>query len=86
MYQLPWTPPPPRPRTLFQSCPGFMTNEGAITWPLLVAVFIANFPESFSAAGLLREQGMAPGRILLMWASGIEAIPWYSSVEFAREF
>ena len=22
MYQLPWTPPPPRPRTLFQSCPG----------------------------------------------------------------
>ena len=23
MYQLPWTPPSPRPRTSFQSCPGF---------------------------------------------------------------
>ena len=27
MYQLPWPPPPPRPRTLFQSCPGHVDVE-----------------------------------------------------------
>ena len=28
MYQLPWTPPPPRPRTLFQSCPDLEKRRG----------------------------------------------------------
>jgi len=48
---------------------GFMTNDGEMSWVLLVAVFVANFPEAFSAASLLKEQGYSTTKILWMWAS-----------------
>ena len=42
---------------------GFMTNEGAVTFSFLVAIFIANFPEAFSGASLLLGQRMSVWRI-----------------------
>ncbi|CAJ1329829.1 unnamed protein product, partial [Effrenium voratum] len=41
---------------------GFMTNEGAVTFSFLVAIFIANFPEAFSGASLLSGQKMPVSR------------------------
>ncbi|CAK9088449.1 unnamed protein product [Durusdinium trenchii] len=46
---------------------GFMTNEGAVSFAFLVAIFIANFPEAFSGSSLLLGQKMPVSRILLMW-------------------
>jgi len=46
---------------------GFMTNEGAVTFSFLVAIFIANFPEAFSGASLLLGQRMGVWRIMAMW-------------------
>mmetsp|Transcript_33446 Transcript_33446/g.106008 ORF Transcript_33446/g.106008 Transcript_33446/m.106008 type:complete len:413 (-) Transcript_33446:169-1407(-) len=48
---------------------GFMTNDGSLTWVLLVSVFIANFPEAFSAASLLRQHGVPRARIVFMWTT-----------------
>jgi ZIP family zinc transporter len=36
---------------------------------LLVAVFVSNFPEALSGAVSMRENGVARGRILLLWAT-----------------
>ena len=46
---------------------GFMTNEQNITFEFLLAVFVANFPEAFSAASLLRAQKVPIRRIFSMW-------------------
>jgi zinc transporter ZupT len=46
---------------------GFMTNERAITFEFLIAIFIANFPEAFSGSSLLRSQGMSVFKIFGMW-------------------
>lgn len=46
---------------------GFMTNEKAITFEFILAVFVANFPEAFSASSLLRAQKMSINRIFAMW-------------------
>lgn len=46
---------------------GFMTNEHTISFEFLIAIFIANFPEAFSGASLLRSQGMSVSRIFAMW-------------------
>lgn len=46
---------------------GFMTNEGHISFEFLIAIFIANFPEAFSGASLLKKQGMGVRRVFLMW-------------------
>lgn len=48
---------------------GLMTNSGNITVNFIVAIFVANFPEAFSAAGLLREIGMSRVKIVMMWTS-----------------
>ena len=40
-----------------------MTNEGAVTFSFLIAIFIANFPEAFSGASLLLGQNMSVSRI-----------------------
>lgn len=48
---------------------GFMTNDGTLSWVLIVSVFIANFPEAFSAASILKGHGVRPVKILLMWSS-----------------
>lgn len=46
---------------------GLMTNEHTISWDFLVAIFIANFPEAFSAASLLRGYGVNKRTIVGMW-------------------
>ena len=46
---------------------GFMTNEGAVTFSFLIAIFIANFPEAFSGASLLLENRMPVSKIMGMW-------------------
>lgn len=48
---------------------GFMTKQGEMTWQFLVAIFVANFPEAFSCASLLREYGISRCKIMLMWTS-----------------
>lgn len=48
---------------------GLMTNRGDLTIPFLIAISVANFPEAFSSAGLLREVGVSRFTILLMWTS-----------------
>jgi len=46
---------------------GFMTNSGKLTNLFLIAIFIANFPEAFSAAAILRAQNVTAKQILAMW-------------------
>lgn len=48
---------------------GFMTKEGDLGYVLLISIFIANFPEAFSASAILRGQGMAVWKIMAMWLS-----------------
>lgn len=48
---------------------GFITNERAMTVAFLVAIFIANFPEAFASASMLKKQGMSTLNIVLMWGS-----------------
>ena len=49
MYQLPWTPPPPRPRTLFQSCPGSGVLTGEELWAAVLHV-LPRFAEERAAS------------------------------------
>jgi zinc transporter ZupT len=37
---------------------GFITNELAMTVAFIVAIFVANFPEAFSSASMLKARGM----------------------------
>lgn len=46
---------------------GLMTNEGQVSTVLLVAIFVANFPEAFSGASMLRKEQMPVHQILIMW-------------------
>jgi zinc transporter ZupT len=48
---------------------GLMVNQREASWYFLAAIFIANFPESFSAAILLREHGVTKLKIIGMWGS-----------------
>lgn len=48
---------------------GFMTNEGKVTYALLIAIFIANFPEAFSGAAELQRSSMMKHRNMMMWSS-----------------
>jgi zinc transporter ZupT len=48
---------------------GLMVNQREASWYFLAAIFIANFPESFSAAILLREHGVKNWKIIGMWGS-----------------
>ncbi|CAE8582252.1 unnamed protein product [Polarella glacialis] len=48
---------------------GFMTNKEDITMSFVIAIFVANFPEAFSGASLLRKQGMPPWKILMLWSA-----------------
>lgn len=48
---------------------GFMTNGKRISWVFIMALFIANFPEAFSAAIILRQQATSRRKIFSMWAS-----------------
>lgn len=46
---------------------GFLAAEGHLTPTLLVSLFIANFPEAFSSASLLRQARMSSIKIVGMW-------------------
>jgi len=46
---------------------GFMAAENNLSTSLIVALFIANFPQAFSSAALLSKTGMGLGSIMAMW-------------------
>ena len=48
---------------------GFMASENQMSVAFIVSVFMANFPEAMSSSVVMRKQGDAPMRILLMWFS-----------------
>jgi len=48
---------------------GILAAEGHLTPVLVVSLFVANFPEAFSAASLFVQAEMAWGTIMLMWTS-----------------
>lgn len=69
---------------------GFMTNDHNLSWQYVVALFIANFPEAFSAASLLRDQGVSTAKIMAMWTSvfvmtGVLAFLGSLSLQFFSE-
>lgn len=48
---------------------GFMTKEGDLGFVLLISIFMANFPEAFSSAAILKSQGASVAKIMGMWLS-----------------
>lgn len=49
---------------------GFITNEKAMTVAFIVSIFVANFPEAFSSASMLRAKTEMSGmQIFLLWGS-----------------
>jgi zinc transporter ZupT len=48
---------------------GFITNERAMTVAFIVSIFLANFPEAFSSASMLKGKGMSSVKIVAMWGS-----------------
>lgn len=48
---------------------GLMTNQHKMKFGFLFAIFIANFPEAFSGAGILKEQNWPPSLIILQWVT-----------------
>jgi len=47
---------------------GFLSAEGHLTPVLIISLFVANFPEAFSSASLLKKAKMSNGKIIGMWA------------------
>lgn len=48
---------------------GFITNEMMMTVAFIVSIFVANYPEAFSSASMLRGKGWPAWKILTMWGS-----------------
>jgi zinc transporter ZupT len=48
---------------------GFITNEKAMTVAFIVSIFLANFPEAFSSASMLKGKGMGNIKIMGLWGS-----------------
>jgi hypothetical protein len=48
---------------------GFITNEKAMTIAFIVSIFLANFPEAFSSASMLKAKGMSNLKIVALWGS-----------------
>lgn len=48
---------------------GFITNEKAMTVAFIVSIFLANFPEAFSSASMLKAKGMSNVKIIGLWGS-----------------
>lgn len=44
-----------------------LVSGGAVSLPLIGAILLSNFPEALSSAAGMREQGVRPGRVLLIW-------------------
>lgn len=48
---------------------GTTISGGALSWPLLAGIFMANFPEAMSSASIMRAAGLRRAQILWMWTS-----------------
>jgi ZIP family zinc transporter len=48
---------------------GVSAKEGGISWLLVIAIFISNFPEGLSSTFGLKKSGYSKKRILWMWTS-----------------
>jgi len=46
-----------------------VVSAGALSWPLMAGIFLANFPEAMSSAGIMRTAGLKVPTIILVWAS-----------------
>ena len=44
-------------------------GDGSVSWSLIAGIFMANFPEAFSAAALLQRGGVPRWRIIAMWSA-----------------
>jgi len=47
---------------------GFLAAENSLSLVLVLSLFVANFPEAFSSASLMKEAGVAVYKIVGMWA------------------
>jgi CRP-like cAMP-binding protein len=46
-----------------------VVGAGALSWPLMAGIFLANFPEAMSSSGIMRSAGLKVRTILIMWGS-----------------
>merc|ERR1719183_1994270 len=46
---------------------GFLAAEGHLSAVLIVSLLLANFPEAFSSASLMRQGGVSNSKIIAMW-------------------
>merc|ERR1719161_684356 len=47
---------------------GFLAAENSLSLVLVLSLFVANFPEAFSSASLMKEAGVGIGKIVGMWS------------------
>lgn len=47
---------------------GFLAAEGHLSWVLVFSLLVANFPEAFSSASLMRQSGESRATIIGMWS------------------
>jgi len=48
---------------------GFLAAENSLSLVLVLSLFVANFPEAFSSASLMKEAGVSVFKIVGMWAA-----------------
>jgi len=48
---------------------GFLAAENSLSLVLVLSLFVANFPEAFSSASLMKEAGVGIGKIVGMWSA-----------------
>lgn len=48
---------------------GFLAAQRSLSMALVLSLLVANFPEAFSAASIMKEAGISRGKILGMWTS-----------------
>jgi hypothetical protein len=48
---------------------GFLAAENSLSLVLVLSLFVANFPEAFSSASLMKEAGVSIGKIVGMWSA-----------------
>merc|ERR1719172_265041 len=48
---------------------GFLAAENSLSLVLVLSLFVANFPEAFSSASLMKEAGVSVFKIVGMWTA-----------------
>merc|ERR1719409_47329 len=48
---------------------GFLAAENSLSLVLVLSLFVANFPEAFSSASLMKEAGVSVFKIIGMWSA-----------------